>query len=174
MSRIEVSVEIKASPEKVFGYFTIEKMPLWYGAEAGTRMLTCHGRDFRRGTVVQFSGRIFGRDQAYGALVTDYQPNRSLAFQTVNRDVAAEIAWKLEPVGAVSEGPAGAHTRTRVTMVDHFHLPGNPIGWLFDRLLVAPMMRANDRRFMQNLKRLAEAGAEAGGTGGAAGAGSDA
>lgn len=160
MSRIELSVEIEASPEEVFRYFTVEKMPLWYGAETGTTMLTCHGRGFRRGTVVQLSGRAFGREQACPAVVTEYEDGRLLAFKTVSRNMAAEISWKLEPAG--DSGRNARTERTRVTMIDHFELP-NPIGRLFDRIFVGPVMRANDRRFLQNLKRLAEEGAEEGG-----------
>ena len=147
MSRIEVSVDIGASPEVVWDFVSnLRRIPEWI--EDTRAMLTVEPEPAQQGTVYRERSRIVGPlSQVTTWKISEFDPPR---FQKhdgqVSMMAATSVSFGLEP-------SAGG---TKFTLVFEY-TPGNPLSSLSDRLFLKKNLQSGFQRSLENLKRLVEA-----------------
>ena len=147
MSRIEVSVDIGASPEVVWDFVSnLRRIPEWI--EDTLAMLTVEPEPAQQGTVYRERSRIVGPlSQVTTWKISEFDAPR---FQKHDGQVpmmaSTSVSFGLEP------SPAG----TKFTLVFEY-TPGNPLSSLSDRLFVRKNLESGFQRSLENLKRLVEA-----------------
>jgi uncharacterized protein YndB with AHSA1/START domain len=147
VSRIEVSVDIGASPEVVWGFVSnLRRIPEWI--EDTLAMLTVEPEPAQQGTVYRERSRIVGPlSQVTTWKISEFDPPR---FQKHDGRVAmmasTSVSFGLEP------STAG----TKFTLVFEY-TPGNPLSSLSDRLFLKKSLQSGFQRSLENLKRLLEA-----------------
>jgi uncharacterized protein YndB with AHSA1/START domain len=150
MSRLFFAIEIDAPADRVFAFFVPQRMPYWYGAEMEMHFEVQGGAsDFQVGQKVRLTGRLAEREVTLTAVVTRYEWQRVLEWQF--RDpygVRGLQRWEVEPI------PAAA-SRSRLTMLDDYELPGR-LGRFADSLFMRWTVARRDRRWLAKLKKLAE------------------
>ncbi len=148
MAALQFVTEIAAPADRVWAFFLPQRMPLWYGPEMDMHLEVSGGAsEFAVGQKVRISGRLGRREVSLTAVVTGYERLRRLEWRFRDRyGVRGRQQWRLEPVTAKT---------TRLHMEDGYTLPGR-LGWLLDLFLVRWSVRSRDRRWLGNLRRLAE------------------
>ena len=147
MSRIEVSVDIGASPEAVWDFVSnLRRIPEWI--EDTRAMLSVEPEPAQLGTVYRERSRIVGPlSQVTTWKITQFDPSR---FQKHDGRVpmmaATSVSFGLEP----------SQAGTKFTLVFEY-TPGNPLSSLTDGLFVRKNLESGFRRSVQNLKALMEA-----------------
>jgi uncharacterized protein YndB with AHSA1/START domain len=154
VSRIEVSVDIGASPEVVWDFVSnLRRIPEWI--EDTLAMLTVEPEPAQRGTVYRERSRIVGPlSQVTTWKISEFDPPR---FQKHDGQVpmmaATSVSFGLEPsAGGLPAGQAG----TKFALVFEY-TPGNPLSSLGDRLFLKKNLQSGFQRSLQNLKALLEA-----------------
>ena len=154
MSRIEVSVDIGASPEAVWDFVCdLRRIPEWI--EDTLAMLSAEPEPAQLGTVYKERSRIIGPvSQVTTWKITEFDYPR---FQKHDGQVpmmaATSVSFGLEPsAGGLPAGQAG----TKFTLVFDY-TPGNPLSSLTDGLFVRKNLERGFQRSVQNLKALMEA-----------------
>ena len=156
MSRIEVSVDIGASPEVVWDFVSdLRRIPEWI--EDTLKMLSVEPEPAQRGTIYRERSRIVGPlSQVTNWKISEFDPPR---FQKHDGQVplmaATSVSFALEP-------SAGG---TKFTLVFEY-TPGNPLSSLSDRLFLKKNLQSSFGRSLQRLKALVEAAPAAGPGGG--------
>jgi uncharacterized membrane protein len=143
LTRIEGSIEIKASPEKVWPLLSCEKIPEWY-PNIKSHEFTSEKRGL--GATYHVAGEGDGQKFEYDAEVTEYVENSRVAWRTISGDWTAFGSTTLEP----TEGG------TKVAMVNDYQLPYSIIGKIIDRLKVRKSMENALEKALENLKVMAE------------------
>jgi uncharacterized protein YndB with AHSA1/START domain len=155
VSRIEVSVDIGASPEVVWEFVSnLRRIPEWI--EDTLAMLSVEPEPAQQGTVYKERSRIIGPvSQVTTWKISEFDPPR---FQKHDGKVpmmaSTSVSFGLEP----------ATGGTKFTLIFEY-TPGNPLSSLTDGLFVRKNLESGFRRSVQNLKALVEAEA-AGSSGG--------
>jgi hypothetical protein len=154
VSRIEVSIDVGASPEVVWGFVSdLRRIPEWI--EDTLAMLTVEPEPAQQGTVYRERSRIVGPiSQVTTWKISQFDPPR---FQKHDGQVpmmaATSVSFGLEPsAGSLPGGPAG----TKFTLVFEY-TPGNPLSSLSDRLFLKRSLQSGFQRSLENLRRLVEA-----------------
>jgi uncharacterized membrane protein len=156
VSRIEVSVDIGASPEVVWDFVSnLRRIPEWI--EDTLKMLSVEPEPAQRGTIYRERSRIVGPlSQVTNWKISEFDPPR---FQKHDGQVplmaATSVSFALEP-------SAGG---TKFTLVFEY-TPGNPLSSLSDRLFLKKNLQSSFGRSLQRLKALVEAAPAAGPGGG--------
>ena len=147
MSRVEVSVDVGASPEVVWDFVSnLRRIPEWI--EDTRAMLTVEPEPAQQGTVYRERSRIVGPlSQVTTWKISEFDPPR---FQKhdgqVSMMAATSVSFGLEP-------SAGG---TKFTLVFEY-TPGNPLSSLSDGLFLKRNLQSGFQRSLENLKRLLEA-----------------
>jgi len=147
VSRIEVSVDIGASPEVVWAFVSdLRRIPEWI--EDTLAMLSVEPEPAQKGTVYKERSRIIGPvSQVTTWTITEFDPPR---FQKHDGRVpmmaSTSVSFGLKP-------SAGG---TKFTLVFEY-TPGNPLSSLTDGLFVRKNLERGFERSVQNLKALVEA-----------------
>jgi len=147
VSRIEVSVDIGASPEVVWDFVSnLRRIPEWI--EDTLAMLTVEPEPAQQGTVYRERSRIVGPlSQVTTWKISEFDPPR---FQKHDGQVAMMAAT------SVSFGLEPSAGTTKFTLVFEY-TPGNPLSSLSDRLFLRKNLQSGFQRSLENLKRLVEA-----------------
>ena len=148
MPRIEVAVDIGASPEVVWDFVSdLRRIPEWI--EDTLAMLSVEPEPAQRGTLYRERSRILGPlSQVTTWTITEFDPPRRQKHEgQVPMMAATNVAMGLEP----------SSTGTTFTLVFEY-TPGNPLASLADRLFLRGNLRSGFRRSLQKLKALIEAG----------------
>jgi uncharacterized protein YndB with AHSA1/START domain len=147
VSRIEVSVDIEASPEAVWDFVsTLRRIPEW--VEDTLAMLSVEPEPAQVGTVYRERSRIIGPvSQVTTWKIIEFDAPR---FQKHDGQVpmmaSTSVSFGLEP-------SAGG---TKFTLVFEY-TPGNRLSSLTDGLFVRKNLERGFQRSVQNLKALMEA-----------------
>jgi uncharacterized protein YndB with AHSA1/START domain len=147
VSRIEVSVDIEASPEAVWDFVSdLRRIPEW--VEDTLAMLSVEPEPAQVGTVYRERSRIIGPvSQVTTWKIIEFDAPR---FQKHDGQVpmmaSTSVSFGLEP-------SAGG---TKFTLVFEY-TPGNPLSSLTDGLFVRKNLERGFQRSVQNLKALMEA-----------------
>lgn len=147
MAKIDLSVEIAASPNRVAVFFVPQRMTYWYGVEMGAEFEVQGGAtDFAVGQKVRITGRLGKREMSLTPVVTRYQFGRFLEWRFVDGyGVSGKQCWEIEEID----------TQSRVTVHDEYRMPGR-LGRLADWVFTRFAVRQRDREHLTRLKRLAE------------------
>lgn len=141
MVEFEASIEMAASPERVWSVLTdIRIEPLWM--RACKTVAFTEGDGYRAGSRMERTGRFLGMTLRWRSLVTDVTPNRLIAFRH-DGAVNGESRWELTPSAAGS----------RVRLWSTGPAPG-PFKWF--PALAAAGGRAGLNGDLARLKQLAE------------------
>jgi len=156
VSRIEVSVDIGASPEVVWDFVSnLRRIPEWI--EDTLKMLSVEPEPAQRGTIYRERSRIVGPlSQVTNWKISEFDPPR---FQKHDGQVPLMAATS---VSSALEPSAGG---TKFTLVFEY-TPGNPLSSLSDRLFLKKNLQSSFGRSLQRLKALVEAAPAAGPGGG--------
>ena len=148
MSQVEVSVDIAASPEAVWGFVSdLRRIPEWI--EDTLAMLSVEPEPARQGTVYRERSRILGPwSQVTTWTVSEFDPPRWQRHDgRVPMMAATSVQMRLEP-------SAGG---TKFTFVFEY-TPGNPLASLADRLFLKTNLQSGFQRSLRKLKTLVETG----------------
>ena len=149
MSRVEVTVDIAASPEAVWRFVSdLRRIPEWI--EGTLAMLSVEPEPAQLGTAYRERSRILGPwSQVTTWTISEFDPPRRQKHEgRVPMMRATSVEMRLEP------SPGG----TTFTFVFEY-TPGNPLASVADRLFLKSNLQAGFQRSLQRLKTLVEAGA---------------
>lgn len=144
--RVQMSVDIEASPETVWPYLVEpEKTMLWYD------MLKTfdYTSDFRGpGATFYWEEEVRGKTYWNHFRTTEWIPNQVFAYEMTESSFFKEYTerWAIEPT------PTGCRFSFDDNLVFPYGAWGKVMGWFGERLA-----RKSSMQILQNLKRLAEA-----------------
>jgi uncharacterized protein YndB with AHSA1/START domain len=152
MAHLEVSVFIRATPERVWE--VASDLPAQEGWMVDVRRLEITslpagqaGEQSAIGTVIKVTSELFGLPLVKDTmLITSWQPPKRYDVKHTGQFTGTG-AFVLEPA------PGGTVFR----WIEDFEPPLGPLGELGFKLVVGPQMRRVFRRSLENLRRLAEA-----------------
>lgn len=145
MARIEKSVVINASPEKVFALLAdVERFPEWMDMVKEVR-ITSRERT-GAGTTSHWATEVGDSRAEWDAENTEWVENERMAWRTTSGNLSAFGSNTLKPV-------AGG---TELTWVMDYELPYSILGKIVDKLKVSKDMEKGMERALQNLKSLLE------------------
>lgn len=148
MTRIVTEVVIRAPRERVFAFLADgDHAPEWSVSVREARHET--PPPIRVGSRLVVKADAGRRDYAWTQEVTRWDPPNSFADRFVP---GTGPFRRFEDEGTFEEASEGV----RFTFVLDYQLPGGPIGWLVDRLLVAPRVRRDQRASLDRAKELLE------------------
>ncbi len=147
MSRVEVSVDIGASPERVWSFVSeLRRIPEWI--EGTLEMLSVEPEPAQQGTVYRERSRIMGPwSQVTTWRITEFDPPRWQRHEgRVPMSASTSVSMRLEP----------SETGTKFTLVFEY-IPANPLASAADRLFLRKSVQSSFGRSLQKLKALVEA-----------------
>jgi hypothetical protein len=147
MARLELAIEIAATPNVVFAFFVPQRMPYWCGAEMQARFEVQGGAgEFQTGQKVRITGRLARREVAQTVVLSRYDWGRTLEWRFEDAyGIRGLQRWEIEP----------AESGTHVRMRDEYEVPGR-FGRILDWLLTRHSVARRDREWLARLQRLAE------------------
>ena len=123
MTKIEKSIEIKASPEKVWPMITWDRIPEWYDPY---KKVEWTSKDkYTVGSTVHITGELAGSKAEMDAETTEYKENEKVAWRTTGG---------MKGTGYAALSPT--ETGTKVTIIMDYELPYSVLGKLIDKLRV--------------------------------------
>lgn len=145
MTKITKSIEIEASPEKVFAFVISEKMndvwKDWYEAK-----WTSEG-PVGVGSIGHFVGNPEFIKGEWDMEVTEFTKNKNMTMHTKGKSPMNEtVSMNLEPT---TNG-------TKVTYVDEYSLPHSVFGKMLDIAKVRKGMEKAHTQMLENLKKALE------------------
>lgn len=143
MTRLEGSIEIRASPERIWPLLDCEEIPKWY-PNIKSQEWTSEAREV--GATYHVTGEGDGQSFEYDAEITEHVENSRVAWRTTGGDWTALGSVDLEPTEA----------RTKVTMVTDYQLPYSLLGKIIDRLSVRRSVEKALEDALENLKSMVE------------------
>jgi uncharacterized membrane protein len=143
--RIETSIVINASPEKVFALLTnVERLPE-YNDLIKEAKITSKKRTGVESTR-HYVGVAGGESGEWDSVVTEWVENERIAWRTTSGDFAAFGSDTLKPVRG----------GTKHTTVMNYELPYSILGRIIDKLKVSKDIEKGMIKGLQNLKNFLE------------------
>jgi uncharacterized membrane protein len=145
LTRIVNSVEINASPERVFSIVSdFERIPewqpefkkVWYTSEEKRKV----------GSSLRANAAVGGFKLDLGVTVTEWVENKRMAWRTTMGNASGSGSITLEPAGAA----------TKYTEVTEYSMPYSVLGKLIDRVRIRKAMERSYQAAIKNKKALAE------------------
>ena len=139
MTRIEKSIEIKATPEKVWPMVAWEKLPEWYDL---FKKVEYTSKDkYKVGETVHIYVEAGGMKTELDYETTEVIENEKVAFRSTSKNFKATGFHGLSPTKA----------GTKVTIFADYELPYSILGKLVDKLR---FHKALEKSFDDGLKKL--------------------
>jgi len=139
LTRIEKSIEIKTSPEKVWPMVAWEKLPEWF---EGFKKVECTSKGKHGvGETVHIISEAAGVKAEWDAETTEVIENEKAAWRSTGGNFTG--------IGSTALSPTKAGTK--VTIVMDYELPYSVLGKLIDKLRVH---KALEKSFDIGLKKL--------------------
>lgn len=150
MARIETQVIIRAPLEHVFWFLANgDHAPEWSVSVREAHHETAP--PIRVGSRLVLRAHAGRRDYAWTQEVTGWEPLRSFE----DKMVPGQGPFRdFRDWGNFEQTPQGV----RFTFGLDYHLPGGPIGWLVDRLVIAPRVRRDQAASLERARTLLEEG----------------
>jgi uncharacterized membrane protein len=143
LTRLEKSIEIMESPEKIWPYLCGEGITEWY-PNIRSHEFTSEKRGL--GAIYHVAGEGDDQKFEYNAIVTEYVENERVGWRTTSGDWTAFGSITLKPIVA----------GTVVMYMIDYALPYSLLGMIIDRLRVSKSMREGLETALKNLKKLVE------------------
>jgi len=141
MARIEKSVEINASPEKIWPLIQPEKMPEWY--KPFKRVEWTSKEKYKEGSTFRFVAEFSGLKTESDAEMTSVIPNKEGIWRTTSGPYTNIASAVLRPSG----------NATIATFSMDYELPYSILGKLIDKLR---FHKAIEKSFDEGTKKLKE------------------
>jgi len=141
MARIEKSVEINASPEKIWPLIQPEKMPEWY--KPFKRVEWTSKEKYKEGSTFRFVAEFSGMKTESDAEMTSVIPNKEGIWRTTSGPYTNIASAVLRPSG----------NATIATFSMDYELPYSILGKLIDKLR---FHKAIEKSFDEGTKKLKE------------------
>ena len=148
MGRVERSIEIKASPERVWEMLALDRFPEW---DEGTRKnvksteyvseVRTPEDKYRAGTIVR---QTENRGKTLDFEITESIENKKITYRTSSWSAVVTII--LEPL----------EERTSLTYAMDYELPYSILGKFLDTLLGQRVVGKDTERSLENLKNILE------------------
>lgn len=138
-ARIEKSIEIKASPEKVWPMTDWDRTPEWY--DTFKKVEYTSKEKNRVGSTVHIIGEVVGVKAEWDAETTELIENEKKSWRSTGGNFTGIGSTVLSPT---KDG-------TKVTMMMDYELPHSILGKLIDKLRVS---KALEKSFDIGLKKL--------------------
>jgi uncharacterized membrane protein len=141
LTRIEKSIEINASPEKIWPMITWDRMPEWF--ESTKKVEWTSKEKNKVGSTVHITGEAAGTKAEWDGEITEVIPNEKAAWRSTGGSFTG--------FGFVALSPTKAGTK--LTMAIEYELPYSLLGKLIDKLRVH---KALENDYDKGLKKLKE------------------
>jgi uncharacterized membrane protein len=144
MARIEKSIEINASPEKIWPLLSWERSPEWYKAfKTVTRTSKEKGVV---GETYHVTGEVAGTKAQWDAETTELIQNQRIMWRSTGGDFTGFGTHTLTPT----------NTGTKVTIMMDYDMPYSILGKLLDKLKFHKAFEKTIDDGLTNLKAVAE------------------
>ena len=146
MGKLSKSIEIEASPEKVFAFMLdMEKVnEITKGFAEGK--ITSKG-PIGVGTTMHYVGRAGGTQVEWNMEVTEFEKNKKMCGHTVGAGkFKMESSWIFEPT---AKG-------TKLTFSYDYELPYSVLGKIVDKLRVSKDMEKSTEKQLEGIKKTLE------------------
>lgn len=145
MTRIEKSIEIKATPKKVFNYLKKpEKQPEWM-PRLEKNTITSEKKE-GVGVTIHGTGSMGGKNMEWDWEVTEWEENKRIAWKFEPPPFKGKGSFTLEPT---DEG-------TRAILESEYEVPYSVLGKIFDKIKIRKEMEENLSTSLENLKNILE------------------
>lgn len=142
MTKVERSIEIKASPEKIWELISWDRFPEWYPYIKKSKYTSKKRAGV--GATAHVIGDAEGQKFEYDAEVTEYVENERAAWRTTSGNWTAFGSTTLKPT----------EVGTKVTIAMNYELPYSILGKIIDKLKVRKSMEKGLERALENLKSM--------------------
>ncbi len=144
MTRIEKSIEINASPEKIWPYVYWENCPQWYSAfkkvEPTSKIKHAPGE------TVHISGEVAGMKAQWDGETSELVENKYVLWRSIGGDFTGFGSHTLTPT----------NTGTKFTCVLDYEMPYSVLGKIMDKLRFHKAFDKTIDDGLAKLKELAE------------------
>lgn len=144
MGRVEKSIEINASPEKIWSLINWNKVPEFY--ESIKKVEWTSDPKMQKGSTVHVYNEMAGVKGEFDAVITEWVENERVKWRTIKGNGPGVFLATLSPSG---EG-------FKITTSFDYKLPYSIIGKLMDRLRVRKAMEAEAEKALQKMKDASE------------------
>ena len=147
MTKITKSIEIEASPEKIFALMLdAEKMnEITKGYLEGE--ITSKG-PVGVGTTIHYVGKSGGQQTEFDMEITEFVKDKRLSNRTIGANkLKMTGTWTLEPTA----------TGTKLTVNSDYELPYSILGKIVDKLRVSKDMEKSTEKELSGIKKAVEA-----------------
>ena len=146
MTKLTTVIEIEESPEKVFAFLVSEKMnEAW---KEWTKAKWASEGDVGVGSICHFVGQgNWSNMGEWDMEVTEFEQNKKMTMRTIG---AAKVH---ATDSCVLESSAKG---TKLTYSEEYKVPYSFIGKLVDKLKIRKEVDTNNRKMLENLKRVLE------------------
>ena len=144
MTRIEKSLEIHASPEKIWQFINWQRTPEWY---APFKKVVCTSKQAGMvGETAHISGEIAGMKAEWDGETTELELNQKYSWRSIGGSFTGFGSFVLNPT---KEG-------TKMTMLMDYEVPYSIFGKLMDKLRFQKAFEKSIDEGLEKLKRMAE------------------
>jgi uncharacterized membrane protein len=144
VARIESSIDINASPQKVWSLITWDRVPEWYDSIKKVTW-TSNGR-MEVGATVHVLSDIAGVKGEWDAEITEFVDNQSVSWRTTSGNPTIIYQATLTP----------SKTGAKVTTAFDYELPYSVLGKIIDKLRVHKALEKEAERALQKMKSAVE------------------
>ncbi|MGA3192996.1 MAG: SRPBCC family protein [Candidatus Bathyarchaeia archaeon] len=144
MAKIEKSIEIKASPEKVWPMVLWDRIPEWY--DDFKKVQYTSKEKHKVGSTVHVIAETAGMKAEWDAEITEAIENEKGAWRTTGGSFTG--------FGSVTLSPTKAGTKVTIAM--DYELPYSVLGKLIDKLRVHKALEKGNERGLEKLKGMLE------------------
>jgi uncharacterized membrane protein len=144
LARIEKSIEIKASPEKVFSTTKeLERMPEWMSTMKSCKITS--KKRYGKGVTAHCVMQQMDRTMEYDIEITEYNENEKASWHC-DEPMRIDGSMTLKPTDS----------KTKVTMVMDYELPYSILGQIIDKLKMSGQMEKSMEESLKTLKKMLE------------------
>ena len=145
MTRIANSIEIKASPEKVFSIVSeFERAPEW---QPEFKKVWYTSKEKKTvGATLHANAEVGGFKPDIDFTIIEWSENKRIAWRTTMVNASGSGSFTLEPLGAA----------TKYTEITEYSMPYSVLGKLIDRLRIRKATEKSYQDAIKNKKALAE------------------
>jgi len=144
MARVEKSIEINASPEKVWSLINWERVPEWYHSIKKVEWTS--KRKMEVGATVHVLSEIAGAKSEWDAEITEFADNERVTWRTIRGNPTTIYHATLSP----------SKTGVKLTTSFDYEMPYSILGKLIDKLRVHKEMEKEAEQALQRMKDAAE------------------
>jgi uncharacterized membrane protein len=144
LARVEKSIEINASLDKVFSLITWDKVPEYY--DSIKKVEWTSEPKMKVGATVHVHSELAGTKSEYDAEITEYKDNEKVSWRTTSGNMTIIFNATLAPVKA----------GTKLTATFDYEPPYSILGKLIDKLRVHKVLEKEADKALQKMKEIAE------------------